>query len=325
LNSKFALPGLLLAFLLAACESPPETPGSIPKAVFIIVDGIPGDVIESVYTPVLDDIASHGGYTRAYTGGEAGGASETPTVSAPGYMNLITGTWANKHNVYDNDVNDPNYAYWDIFRIAKTDNPALKTAIYSTWTDNRTKLVGDGLPAAGGNKIDFHADGYELDTESFPQDERGGYIRRIDDLVSIEAARHIRDTGPDLSWVYLEYTDWVSHELGDSPEFAASVTRADMLIGRIWSAIQAREAEDNEDWLIVVTTDHGRDAETGREHGEQSERERTTWIVTNSNRLNAHFREMPAIVDILPSIATHLDLTIPAAVAAELDGQSFID
>jgi hypothetical protein len=34
---------------------------------------------------------------------------------------------------------------------------------------------------------------------------------------------------------------------------------------------------------------------------------------------------MPAIVDILPSIATHMKLVIPPEVAAALDGESFID
>jgi hypothetical protein len=63
----------------------------------------------------------------------------------------------------------------------------------------------------------------------------------------------------------------------------------------------------------------------GNDHGGQSERERTTWIVTNSDRLNERFEQEPAIVDILPSVATHLGLAIPDSVARELDGQSFID
>ena len=89
------------------------------KALFIIIDGISADMIERESTPVLDEIAGQSGFTRAYVGGEIGGPSESPTVSAVGYMSLITGTWSNKHNVWDNDVNDPNYRYWDIFRIAK--------------------------------------------------------------------------------------------------------------------------------------------------------------------------------------------------------------
>ena len=77
--------------------------------------------------------------------------------------------------------------------------------------------------------------------------------------------------------------------------------------------------------MILITTDHGRDDVTGQTHGGQSERERTTWIVTNNNNLNTHFDDLPAIVDILPSIATHLQLEIPANIRDQLDGQSFID
>jgi predicted AlkP superfamily pyrophosphatase or phosphodiesterase len=329
---KLPLPAILLALVLpgvlAGC-SKPDTAGAprTPKAVFIIVDGIPADVIESVDTPALDDIAGEDGYTRAWTGGEIGGASDSPTVSAVGYQNLITGTWANKHKVYDNDVS-PDYAYWDIFRIAKNADPALKTAIFSTWTDNRTRLVGDGLEAAGGRKIDFAVDGFELDTKRFPHEsldpELDEFIADIDAAVAAEAARYIAAEGPDLSWVYLQYTDDVAHRFGDGPEFDAAVQVMDGYLCGIWDAVKSRANRD-EDWLVVVTTDHGRDAVDGREHGEQTERERTIWIVTNSERLNERFRNEPAVVDILPSIAEHMQLEIPAEVRRGLDGESFID
>lgn len=301
------------------------TEAATPKAIFIIVDGIPADVIEAVATPHIDAISGAGGYTRAYVGGEIGGASESPTVSAVGYMSVITGTWANKHNVRDNDVNDPDYAYWDIFRIAKAHNPALRTAIFSTWTDNRTKLIGDGLAAAGGNKLDIVVDGFELDTERFPHDLRSNYIRNIDEHVADEAARLIAEEGPDLSWVYLQYTDDIGHRFGDSPEQVSAVQRADDQVGRISKAVQARRNAFDENWLIIVTTDHGRDAATGRGHGGQSERERTTWIATNSAQLRDLSGDLPAVVDILPSLARHLELEMPANIRGQLDGEPFID
>jgi hypothetical protein len=313
---------LLLALLAAAGCNDGRAPR--PKAAFIIVDGIPADVIERTATPNLDAIISEGGYTRSYVGGAAGGATESPTVSAVGFMSLITGTWANKHNVRDNEVAAPDYRYWNIFRIAKEHDPVLTTAVFSTWLDNRTRLIGDGLPAAGGVTIDIHADGYELDTERFPPDDKGDYIREIDAVVGAEAARRIMETGPDLSWVYLQHTDDVGHFYGDSPEFTAAVELMDERVGTIWTAIRNRRASHDEDWLLVVTTDHGRDSATGKEHGEHSARERTTWIVTNSGRLNEHFYETPAVVDILPSLATHLDLGVPEPVRRELDGRSFI-
>ncbi len=315
---------LIAVLSLSACMTDATTSAKIPKAVFIIVDGIPPDVVEQTATPVLDEIAAEGAYTRAYVGGAVGGVSESPTVSAVGYNSLLTGTWANKHNVRDNSIENPNYNYWDIFRVAKNDNPALVTAIFSTWLDNRTKLVGDGLAAAGGFKIDYHYDGFELDTERFPHDDGGDYIRQIDAIVVSEAARYIREVGPDLSWVYLEHTDDVAHRYGDGPEFTAAVRLIDSQIGAVWQSIKERRSRHNEDWMILVTTDHGRDAETGKEHGYQSERERSTWIVTNSQRLDDRFFQNPGIVDIMPSLAEHLGLEIPEPVRAQLDGKSFI-
>jgi len=317
---------LLVSIISSSCsKQASELELATPKTIFVIVDGIPADTLESTSTPVLDSIGGEGGYTRAYVGGAVGGESESPTSSAIGYNSLLTGTWANKHNVWDNEVGDPNFAYWDIFRIAKAHDPSIQTAIFSTWTDNRTKLLGEGLQEAGGNKLDYSFDGFELDTERFPHDLLRDYIRNIDELVTNEAARYIQSNGPDLSWVYLEYTDDVGHGYGDGPEMTAAVEFMDGQIGRIWDAVENRMQSHNEDWMILVTTDHGRDEATGQGHGNQSERERTTWIVTNSDDLNERYYQTPAIVDILPSIATHLGLEIPVNIQDQLDGQSFVD
>jgi predicted AlkP superfamily pyrophosphatase or phosphodiesterase len=316
---------VVLGLTLGACQLPEDSSSSVPKAIFVIVDGIPADVLEETHTPNIDDLAGRNGYTRSFVGGEIGGPSQSPTVSAVGYNSLLTGTWANKHNVFNNSIDNPNYQYWDIFRIAKQNNPSLQTALFSTWLDNRTRLIGDGLSEAGDSKLDYYFDGFELDLERFPHDEGRTYIRDIDDLVSSEAARYIRENGPDLSWMYLEYTDDVGHLFGDGSELIESVTLIDSFVGRIWNAVQSRQNTTDEDWLVIVTTDHGRDVATGKNHGGQSERERTTWIATNSNNLNRRFNSTPAIVDIMPSIANHLRLTLPSSIENQLDGEAFID
>ena len=315
----FHLTGALLLFAGSSVHA------ATPKAVFILLDGIPADLVESVSTPFFDEIAKDGGYARAYVGGQAGGASESPTVSAVGYNSLLTGTWANKHRVYSNQIRSPDYRYWDIFRLVKQHNPVLNTALFSTWEDNRTKLLGHGRPEAGGDKLDYYFDGFENDEQRFPHDEAREYIRQIDDLVSREAARYLAEHGPDLSWVYLEFTDDIGHLYGDGDEMAAAITLMDTNVGRIWRSVQARQQAEDEDWLVLITTDHGRDALTGKSHGGQTDRERTIWIATNSTALNEHFRNLPGIVDILPSILTHLEIAVPQAVSEQFDGKSFID
>ena len=315
----------MLATSIAGCSLHSGSARLTPKAVFIIVDGIPADVLESVSTPNIDEIGGTRGYTRAFVGGEAGGPTESPTVFAVGYNSLLTGTWANKHNVYSNAIEAPDYGYWDVFRMVKQHDSSLHTALFSTWEDNRTKLLGNGLPQAGGNKLDYFFDGFENDEQRFPHDAAREYIKNIDDLVSDEAAHYLREEGPDLSWVYLEFSDDVGHMYGDGEQLTGAVTLMDAYVGKIWQAVKGRQGRYAEDWLVVVTTDHGRDAVSGKNHGGQSERERTIWIASNSDRLNARFNSVPGIVDILPSLITHLQVEVPETISNQLDGVSFID
>jgi hypothetical protein len=295
------------------------------KAVFIIIDGIPADVIEKLNTPTIKAIVKEGGFVHAICGGEKAGYSETPTISAVGYNTILTGTWVNKHNVWDNDIADPNYHYYTIFRYLKEADPSKKIAIFSTWLDNRTKLVGDNLPATGNIKFDYAFDGLELDTINYPHDKNADYIKHIDDTVSTVAGEYIKANGPDLSWVYLEHTDDMGHQHGDSKQYYDAIEAADMRIKKVWDAIQYRRKQYGEDWLIIVTTDHGRDPKTGHNHGGQSDRERLGWIATNVKNLNAEFKAgISSQADIMPSIASFMNINIPKKNAMEIDGTSFI-
>jgi hypothetical protein len=259
---------------------------------------------------------------KAHVGGEKGGYSQTPTISAVGYNSLLTSTWVNKHNVWDNDNQSPNYHYWTLFRILKSQRPAATTAVFSTWLDNRTVLLGDGLPETGKLKIDFHLDGLERDTVAFPHDKNAQYIHRIDEIVADSAASCLRTNAPDLSWVYLEFTDDMGHQHGNSEQLYNAIAMMDDQVGRIWKAVQYRQEKFGEEWQIFITTDHGRDSVTGHNHGGQSNRERNTWIVTNAQDLNAYSRMNPGIVDIAPTILRFLKVPIPKEQAFEMDGVS---
>jgi predicted AlkP superfamily pyrophosphatase or phosphodiesterase len=296
------------------------------KVVFIILDGIPASELEKAYTPTLDQIAEVGGYARAFTGGEKGGVTQTPTISAVGYNSLLTGTWANKHNVWGNEIEAPDYQYWSVFRFLKEARPNAKTAIFSTWEDNRTKLLGEGLAETGFLKLDFVFDGFEKDTLTYPHDQEKLYIQKIDNLVSFEAAHILRTKAPDLSWVYLEFTDDMGHRFGRSPQLNQAIELADQQVGRIWEAIQFREKSFNEDWLIWITTDHGRLEPDLKDHGGQSDSERQIWMVTNAKNLNSRFHSgQAAMVDILPSLVEFLELNVPEEKRENWDGKALLE
>ncbi|WP_439505802.1 alkaline phosphatase family protein [Sediminibacterium sp.] len=312
---------IFLILLSFYCTTNTNAQQKTPKIVFVIADGIPAELIEKSSKPNLSKIITSGFYKRAFVGGIKNTYNQTPTISAPGYNNLITGTWSNKHQVVDNNIKNPNYQYYTIFRFLKEAHPHKTTAVFSTWQDNRTKLVGDGLKETGGFKVDYSFDGYELDTLQFPHDKQANYTHLIDEKVIAKADSTIRTDAPDLSWIYLQHTDDIGHRYGNSRQLEKAIDYLDVQMGKIWEAIQYREKNFKENWLIIITTDHGRDAATGKNHGGQSDAERTTWIIANLKNTNTYFKNnTPAIVDLLPTMARFIPINLPKANEYELDG-----
>ena len=121
--------------------------GATPKAVFILVDGIPPIWWSLVSTPFL--MKSRKTRLRARLCRRAGRRRERkPYRVGSGLQQSSHRDVGNKHRVYSNQIRSPDYRYWDIFRLVKQHNPDLSTALFSTWEDNRTKLLGQ--QSAGG-------------------------------------------------------------------------------------------------------------------------------------------------------------------------------
>jgi arylsulfatase A-like enzyme len=150
-------------------------------------------------------------------------------------------------------------------------------------------------------------------------------MHSIDEAVVDKAASYIKEQAPDLSWVYLEYTDDMGHMYGDSPRFYKAIQLMDKQMSRLAEAIRYRQKQFGEDWLLIITTDHGRDAKTGKNHGGQSDRERSGWIVTNARNLNEYYQKGNiSIADIMPTIAHFLKIRIPKEKSMEIDGTPLI-
>jgi len=314
---------LTLLLSLLALLLPQQLLAGRHKTLFVILDGIPADCIERLQPPTIMAIAHEGQYGRAYCGGERNLYNQTPTISAVGYTNILTGTWVNKHNVWDNSNIKINYNYWNIFRMAKHQDRPVTTAIFSSWTDNRTILLGEDKPEAGNLHMDYTCDGYDLDATRFPKKHDDLQVFDYDSHVATDAANCIRTKRPDLSWLYLWYSDDAFHIHGYGSYSDSYVLKADSLLGIVWNAVKENARKYKEDWLVIVTTDHGRDIK-GYHHGGQSDNERSIWISTNLKTVNSHFHSSTlSHVDILPTICRWMDFKMPRDQRFELDGTSF--
>lgn len=114
-------------------------------------------------------------------------------------------------------------------------------------------------------------------------------------LVDAEIADHAVDAisgrGPDLSFVYFCDADDEGHVYGPhTPEYAAAMGRVDNHLARIRSAIRHRVEVLDEDWFMVLTTDHGHLDEGG--HGGDSQVERTSFVA--ATRFGGSLADWPA-------------------------------
>ena len=85
----------------------------------------------------------------------------------------------------------------------------------------------------------------------------------------------------DFIFVIYEPTDSTGHGYGftiNNPRYKEAFKTADQYGLETIDAIKARETYDTEDWLIIVTSDHGG---VGTGHGGPTIQERMTFVVMN--------------------------------------------
>ena len=271
--------------------------GDGPRVLVIGIDGVRVDMLARAETPTLDSIAAAGFFSD-----EA--KTRVRTVSGPGWSSMLTGVRTDKHGVDSNDFSGNNYSEWpDFLTRLETERPELGTFAVLDWpplgtTDSGGPLISDAIDV----KLNF--DG-----------ETDGYGPA--DAESVEAAvEHLRTADVHAAFVYLGDPDVVSHETDSfSEEYRASIERADSQTAELLEALRARPGYDDEDWLILISTDHGRNDAGG--HGGKSPSETTIFFLASGPAVSPGRTDCPPeIVDVAATALAHLGI-----VAQGLDGQ----
>ncbi len=277
---------------------------AIKKAILIGIDGLQYEKILALTTPNFDRLT----LKKAYTGGINGYGSQQATSSGPGWATILTGVWANKHKITSNGSGLASTDYPSIFKRLHDHNANLKQASIQHWdTPNKTY--------------------FKNDVTVVDRIENG-----INDEAVTNAAIEEINKGTDFIFIHLDDPDHVGHADGFGGSYNNSVTTADRQLGRILDAIDTAQSSSQQEWLVLVTTDHGREA-SGYGHGSQTTSQKTVFIATNKN-LNDEFltTATPSINDfeglygyasqasLVPTILSYLD--IPTQKEWKLDGPS---
>jgi predicted AlkP superfamily pyrophosphatase or phosphodiesterase len=281
-------------------QAPTDPQTRVPRVLLIGIDGVRPDVLAEVETPNLDALIERGAFTdRARTG--------YPTVSGPGWSSFLTGVWPEKHGVTDNEFQGKNYdAFPDLFTRIESVRPELETWVAADWlplvaNDHNGPVISDAVDTK------HVLDGY---TEGWAEaDERT--------VLLAETALSLR--APDAMFVYLGNPDETSHQHRSiGLEYREAIALADRHVGRLVAAVRARSTTE-EDWLILVSTDHGRTAQGG--HGGDSPEERTIFYLASGPSVNPGSISEPVfIVDVAVTALTHLGIDIEPG--WDLDGRA---
>lgn len=241
-----------------------------PKVLLFGIDGVRPDVLAEVATPNIDALAAAGWYTdRART--------TNPSVSGPSWSSMLTGVWPDKHGVTNNAFTGRDYATYPSFLTrVEAARPELATFAALDWVPlaelDRVSLAeleddpGPVLPDA----IDVRevVNGYDL-----------GWAE-ADGEIAARAARHLAEADPDAMFVYFGNPDETSHRHASiGAEYRDAIALSDSHVGMVVDAMRARPTYADEDWLVLISTDHGRRADGG--HGGDSPEEMIIFILAS--------------------------------------------
>ncbi|MFT5424992.1 MAG: hypothetical protein ACI89L_002795 [Phycisphaerales bacterium] len=280
----------LLGFAAPASAQPIDsTPAPAPqrRVLVIGVDGFKPDAIAAANTPAFDALVANGTYND-------NAQCEDLTYSGPNWSTILHGVHRDRHGVVSNSYEPSNLAnYPDLLAHVEHAHPGWTTARLDTW-DSMYQNQPTGA-----------------DIFLFKSYDDGG-----DDYVAQTAATIIAgdyEAAPDgvnVIFVYLGNVDIAGHTHGfhkDQPGYLAGIEVADAQIAVMADAVAKREAQHDEDWLIILTSDHGGNIDGGHA-GNTIDRRTIPFLV--SGRLAAKGRQVPEPknVDVVPTALAYLGI-----------------
>ncbi len=275
----------------------PPTILSNKRVLYIGVDGLRGDSVIPANAPNLDEIINNGAFHTNVIAGN----NIQDTSSAPGWSTLLTGVWATKHNVYNNgQFGQNNYAqYPHFFTQLKNADAGIKTASVVHWGP-----INDNIVPAGTDIEET----YSTDT---------AVANRAVDILSGNDAPHV-------TFLHFDDVDHAGHSCCYAPDngnYLAAISGVDAHIGAVINAVKNRASFAQEDWLIVVASDHGG---SGTSHGGQSSDEQMAFMALQNTGATPYCQGNLSgsllHVDVLPHVFDFIGLPINPAWG--FDGQA---
>ena len=226
------------------------------KALLIMIDGLRADALYSVSTPNLDSLRDGSwaeGYKGAYTY-QAHTNLEAAPSSATNHVAIATGVTAAKNGVYSNGQTDKGkydeFPTW-LQRFRKNDPNLVSVWIYNWGEDAAIPADATYQNSLGG--------GFQGDVnlvEETVQILNG----TLPDKEGVKGTKWTNGQDVDAIMLYLDSQDMYGHRTGftvNSDTYFDSVTFNDEAVGKMLAAIKGRPNFANEDWMIVIVSDHG--------------------------------------------------------------------
>ncbi|WP_405834670.1 alkaline phosphatase family protein [Streptomyces sp. NBC_01176] len=282
---------LVSAAALAASAGPlsalARAAARTPKVLVIGLDGTLLNRIKDADAPNLDALMAAGltAPSSIYANPFA------PTLSGPGWSTIITGVWPDKHNVKDNAFTGHRFAqYPDFLTRIETAKPSLSTYAVSSWAPITDTVFS--------SKVDTRV--------STPSAE-------YDTGTTSRAVATLRGANPDAVFVQLDNVDHAGHSYGAaSSQYLDAIHGVDTQVGQLVAAVKGRASYPNEDWLIMITADHGHTDAGG--HGGSSRPERQTFMIaTGTGTAAGSVRYDVKMPDVAASALAHLGIAIDPA------------